>query len=250
MKKENRRWEKAQEAERKFWIKRRMDPDQLAQKRADFWLKNFIEPFSLLERFEKIHIVVDIGCGPTGLINHVNGDISVGIDPLIKEYEKFYNLPRHVTFIEAIGENLPLRDESADCVICINALDHSRKPQAILGEIRRITRKRGLLIFQINTDPMANLFVQTSREHSVVLARTFKKGAQQVYNWVLEKYDVHHPYHWTLWEVVKFLNDFQFRITRTIYEEPTHLNMRYRILRRVFRSKIFACGIKVMAQKG
>jgi len=44
------------------------------------------------------------------------------------------------------GENIPLKDESVDCVVLTEVLEHVREPDLVLREIRRVLRRGGKLV--------------------------------------------------------------------------------------------------------
>jgi len=98
--------------------------------------------------------VVDIGCGPYGLIHFLeNARERVRIDPLLPQYESKMSLSGPQLSLAALGESLPLASESVDVAICFNALDHMRDPAAALAEMRRVLRPAGTLLLMIHTFP-------------------------------------------------------------------------------------------------
>jgi len=98
--------------------------------------------------------VVDIGCGPYGLIHFLdNARERIRIDPLLPQYEAKMALTGPQLSLSGLGENLPLQSQSIDIAICFNALDHMRDPAAALEEIRRVLRPGGTLLLMIHTFP-------------------------------------------------------------------------------------------------
>lgn len=81
--------------------------------------------------------VLDIGGGPIGLSSIIPHRRRIIIDPLTKEYKKFYPCLNH---IEGVGEAIPLEAGSIDLVIMTNALDHTKNPIQVLEEIKRVLR--------------------------------------------------------------------------------------------------------------
>jgi SAM-dependent methyltransferase len=116
--------------------------------------------------------VLDIGCGPYGLIHYLeNARERIRIDPLLPKYESKMALPEPQLSLSALGEYLPLASSSIDIAICFNALDHMCDPGAALQEVRRVLRPGGTLLLMIHTFP----------------------GWTRPFFWV----DRLHPHHWT-----------------------------------------------------
>lgn len=92
---------------------------------------------------------IEIGPGPyPALAAAARWQRAVAVDPIARGYAEEKLIPeaaRHVTFIEAPGEKVPLPSGGADLVIIENALDHVSDPGAVLAEIRRLLRPGGLL---------------------------------------------------------------------------------------------------------
>ena len=98
--------------------------------------------------------VVDIGCGPDGLIFHLEARRRVGIDPLILSYRNLTSLPTQTSIVQGCAENLPFSDEAFDFALCINMLDHTIVPGDVLCEISRVLRPGGLAFVQVYTTPV------------------------------------------------------------------------------------------------
>jgi ubiquinone/menaquinone biosynthesis C-methylase UbiE len=52
--------------------------------------------------------------------------------------------------VQAVGEQLPIVDESIDVAICYNVLDHCRSPRAVMNEVHRILRRGGTLLLALH----------------------------------------------------------------------------------------------------
>ena len=99
--------------------------------------------------------VVSIGCGCTGDLTAFPAMVKIGIDPLLYVYQKLRLLiaeeeGRRTVYLALGAENLPLLDDSADLVICRNALDHMPKPESALEQIRRILKDDGIFFASVD----------------------------------------------------------------------------------------------------
>lgn len=100
--------------------------------------------------------VVSIGCGCTGDLSAWPAAVKIAVDPLLYVYQKLGMLVEDTpgtsrTVSIALGvEDLPLLDESADLVLCRNALDHMPEPQQALRQIHRILRQDGVLFLSVD----------------------------------------------------------------------------------------------------
>jgi ubiquinone/menaquinone biosynthesis C-methylase UbiE len=100
---------------------------------------------------------VDVGTGPYSVLMQAPDDVvKVMIDPLMKHYFEYRLIslagaPPRSVFLEGFGENLPLVDQSADLVICTNALDHVDDPWATAGELARVLKIGGSLALEVDT---------------------------------------------------------------------------------------------------
>lgn len=85
--------------------------------------------------------VLDLGCGNKPYRAYFDGKYSlyIGIDPS----------PRDSVEIIAVGEWLPLRDETFDVCIMTQVLEHVESPYLVIKEVHRTLRRNGILILSI-----------------------------------------------------------------------------------------------------
>ena len=99
--------------------------------------------------------VIDFGCG-YGYLGLVlmpllpNGSSYTGVDiseKLInKGKEIFKDLPFNHKFILSSVNNVPEKDDTFDIAICNSVLMHIPEPDAVLAEMKRITKNDGMII--------------------------------------------------------------------------------------------------------
>jgi len=96
--------------------------------------------------------ILDLGCGPHAGIIGFKGCERHGADHLLSGYKSIgYPLDDHpITYVESKSEGLPYQDQSFDCVICVNALDHVDDLFLTMSEIARIVKPGGRFIGQFN----------------------------------------------------------------------------------------------------
>ena len=185
------RWREAQEHERGFW-KHWRDLAPYRNVDLDAYWAGEIPKFGLDAAAFAGKRVLDVGCGPVGLIHFLpQAVMRVRLDPLLHIYEDKLPLPLSVS---AAGEQLPLQDCQFDRVICFNALDHMRDPAAALAEMKRVMRPRGVLLLMIHTFP--------------------------AWTMPLLAVDRLHPHHWSHWRFVESVAQ-EFRVIHEHRERRT-----------------------------
>jgi SAM-dependent methyltransferase len=103
-------------------------------------------------------IALDVGCGPgnvtASLARAAGADgLALGVDisvPMLTRAVRAQAGP-HTGFIRADAQRLPFRDDTADAVVSIAALQLVPKPDAALAEMHRVLRPGGRLAVMVPT---------------------------------------------------------------------------------------------------
>jgi ubiquinone/menaquinone biosynthesis C-methylase UbiE len=145
------RWQRAQRLELDFWARwKSLAPYQNLDIPA-YWRDedaHFGVPWSIFDNLR----VLDVGCGPFGLIHYLDhASERIRLDPLLTQYKD--KLPLQGLSLEAMAESLPLATHSVDLAICYNALDHMLDPAAALDELARVLGPRASALLMIHTFP-------------------------------------------------------------------------------------------------
>jgi 2-polyprenyl-6-hydroxyphenyl methylase / 3-demethylubiquinone-9 3-methyltransferase len=110
--------------------------------------------------------VLDLGCGG-GFMSEAlaaRGAIVTAIDPaagaisIAKRHAAAQGLG--IKYVVATGESVPLEDQSMDCVVCVDVLEHVADLNIVLDEVKRVLKPGGMFLFDtINRTMLATLFV-------------------------------------------------------------------------------------------
>ena len=148
------RWQRAQTAELEWWANWRRLPFYRDHSLPDYWKSVLSEFLGDLEAVSP-RAIVEVGCGPHGVVRYLfdNAQFKLGIDPLICRFGERPAPGGRTSYAAAVGEEIPLKDESADLVLCINVLDHVMDARQTLREIRRILKPGGKLVLEVHTFP-------------------------------------------------------------------------------------------------
>jgi SAM-dependent methyltransferase len=193
------RWDKAQNAEKKYWssTKHGWSKDD----RKLYWQKILYHAFGLDYDFFLNKDVLEIGCGPSGIIFQIDTAKSrIGIEPmdlsgLVEEDWK------RTVVKKGVGEELPFDNSSFDIVISFNAIDHSLNPERVIRETHRVLRNNGDFLLWIYA------------------LRDMYKPLQGILN----RLDSPHPHHFTFGEIKSNVSNNSFHITNGRYEKGTGL---------------------------
>jgi SAM-dependent methyltransferase len=119
-------------------------------------LDEFIECSGLGRKWVEDKTVVTIGCGCSGDLAAWPAAFKIAVDPLLYTYQKLGMLiadapgARPTTYLSVAVEDLPLLDESADVVICRNALDHMLDPRIGTRQVWRVLRNEGIFFLSVD----------------------------------------------------------------------------------------------------
>jgi 2-polyprenyl-6-hydroxyphenyl methylase / 3-demethylubiquinone-9 3-methyltransferase len=95
-------------------------------------------------------ILLDIGCGGGLMASYTAGGVHVGVDASLSALQV---AARHgVIPVQADAAALPFPDEIADVVIAGEIFEHVRDLDATVGEVARVLRPGGLLLFDTIND--------------------------------------------------------------------------------------------------
>jgi ubiquinone/menaquinone biosynthesis C-methylase UbiE len=118
---------------------------------------------TMIDRLIRPHLkagsrLLEIGCGAGNLLLQatVAGSYPVALDLSMQaltfvrsRLEEAYSgveAPSGFACTQAIGESLPLKDESFDCVLMSEVIEHLEAPQISIGEAVRVLRPSGRLL--------------------------------------------------------------------------------------------------------
>lgn len=193
------RWNRAQIAEKKFWALNQKSWS--VQNPSRYWRKILGHGFNLDYEYFEGKSVLEVGCGPTGIIFELNNSkFRVGLEPMELEGLVSDTTKRSIVR-KGIGEEIPYEDAFFDTVISFNALDHSATPTKVVQEICRVLKQDGELL----------LWVYVLRKKY-----TFLRG-------LLNRIDKPHPHHFTREDLTARVLDDHFDIQYCKEEEGTGL---------------------------
>jgi 2-polyprenyl-6-hydroxyphenyl methylase/3-demethylubiquinone-9 3-methyltransferase len=110
--------------------------------------------------------VLDLGCGG-GFMSEAlakRGATVIGVDPseaAIAAAQAHADAEGvAIDYRVGSGEAIPLPDAHADCVVCVDVLEHVADLEAVLDEVARVLKPGGLFLFDtINRTPLAALVI-------------------------------------------------------------------------------------------
>lgn len=139
------------------------------ERRASEWDRHLRAVGLGIDSFEG-QAVLDVGCGPTGLVYFADAARRVGLDPCAKAFADdngYWGEP--IELIEAPAEDLPFGEEEFDAVFCVNVLDHTHQPARIVEEIARVLKSGGTFVTHMDLDsPLRKLHKRLSRACAVL----------------------------------------------------------------------------------
>lgn len=154
------RWRAAQAYERGFWESL---ADQIAHgavPRLDWYQWRADQ---LVERLDRLNLqrltngaarVVEVGCGPVGVVPFFPAVERVAVDPLDASYAANPVLAplRSPTtqYREGAGERLPCASGRYDLAIMENCIDHVQDVAGVMSELRRVLKPDGVLYMTVN----------------------------------------------------------------------------------------------------
>lgn len=148
------RWQKSQSHEERFWQKR--FPELIIEDRKKDLFKNAAMSVEekVDKRLNKNSRILEIGPGPVGVINNISKWTKYSLDPLEESFKslQFINTVRNqnVCRIAGRGEMVPFKDKVFDLIIATNMLDHTQEPEMVLFEMQRVLKSEGYIYLGVN----------------------------------------------------------------------------------------------------
>ena len=172
----------AQSAELKYWEAQNLKG---IGRQLSFILRFF---FRLPLDIFKEQTVLEVGTGPVGFLSLIKARKKYGIEPLKEAFENIFPLPEDVEWISNKGEEIPLKDNSVDTVLCFNVIPaHVEDVDKCLSEIRRVLVKKGTLVFGMKDDVKDQF-------HKHIYSRAQMKLKMQEYFDVVKEVDKYRMY--------------------------------------------------------
>jgi SAM-dependent methyltransferase len=228
-------WEASLEPGRRGWATLEWQQSPYAQRLSE-WKRHFTELDIPFDSFRE-QAMVDVGCGPVGIVYFLDAKRNVGVDPLADQYEQWNGYwGKRVELVKSVGEAIPLSSSAFDAVFCINCLDHTFNPGAILREIARIVKPGGLLVLHTDLDsPLRKL-------HKMV-----RKGCAELHPQSL-------TYEWLTSELSRDFKILKTHRDPTVFR-PTWSQMHYEafwdgLIYRFTRSNVFINHVWLKAVRG
>ena len=181
-------WREAQVRELAFWrwVAFRgydgKDPVMFPLFQEHFMVTTFYRTGWAMAEF-RAAAVLELGCGPLGMIEYLPGARRVAFDPLNDKYSRLFANFRSPT-IEYLSDRQRLLEDAAsfDLGICHNVLDHTDDPAGWFNDLFAKLKIGGRFIFQVNlSKPGLPQSAEHRRMHPSPL------GFEQVMGWLAAK---------------------------------------------------------------
>jgi len=148
----NYRYEIAQNAEKAYWEKYRQEYCNNEGASNSYW-QHHLDILKKYVNYGALMRILDIGCGPYGLVNYLPAGERYGLDPLMDYYLNNFNMPNGVHWLSGRGEDMPFENGFFDLLISTNAIDHTHDPEGVLREMNRVMKPGATLFLTVNTRP-------------------------------------------------------------------------------------------------
>ena len=87
-------------------------------------------------------LTLDVGCGSSVILSSLKHAVGLDISMAKLRFAKKWSLP----LVQASAHRMPFRDESFDCVVCSQVIEHIPMDRQPLEELVRVLKMRGTLV--------------------------------------------------------------------------------------------------------
>lgn len=96
-------------------------------------------------------VLIEVGCGACHVLERLDAPVRVGLDLSETMLRVAAQRTRgtNIRLLRAEAENLPFDGGAADVVVCTEVLEHVPDPEAVVIEVKRILKPRGLALFTV-----------------------------------------------------------------------------------------------------
>lgn len=146
------RWKIAQWAEIRWWKRYLKNKDQATytQWKKDYW-ENLLAQLGENLKLSNDDVVLDAGCGPSGIYTILEDQEVVAIDPLLNEYKHLFNINDYpnTQFIEKSLEDYQ-GSNVYNIVFCMNVINHVQDIQKSTDNLIESLKPKGQLLLTID----------------------------------------------------------------------------------------------------
>lgn len=119
------------------------------------WHKNKLDQVLSCIKQDLVGKILDVGCASGWFLSEISKKRSnlscFGIDPYKKAIDFGSKKYKSLCLQNADAHNLPFPDNYFDLIICTEVLEHVENPITILSEIKRVLKKNGQAIIEMDT---------------------------------------------------------------------------------------------------
>jgi SAM-dependent methyltransferase len=127
--------------------------------------------------------IVEVGCGPLGMIEYLPARRRVACDPLNPHYDRLFRRVRSrgIEYTASLDRLVLTEAGSFDLAISFNVLDHTEKPRDVFDAFMALIRPGGRFLLQVNTVRQGEA---RPREHKEL--HPSELAAEQIIAWLDE----------------------------------------------------------------
>lgn len=160
-------WQDSQKNELAFWMAQKQMGNTEQYHRNHYYLHSMEGDCTIFQDFVQTYdmasaTLLDVGSGPQGILHVLKAFRKIAVDPLMDEYRKlgFKVDENDVLGIQGSAEGLSsLGLPKVDVIFCLNMLDHTRCPEAVIQEVFKALRPQGYLLIMTDMRTQGQLDV-------------------------------------------------------------------------------------------